>query len=94
MEDQVAGIAAGAAALVSAVGLALVKLGVLPLSAPGGGASCPDQECRKERFRSMEKLDAMENQVFGVINPKLDRIAEDVAFMRGRLEESRHQEGR
>lgn len=86
MEDQVAGIAAGAAALVSAVGLALVKLGVLPLAAPRAGAACPDEDCKKERVRSMEKLDALENQVFGVIAPKLDRIAEDVAFMRGRLE--------
>ncbi|MBI5844767.1 MAG: hypothetical protein HZB23_08895 [Deltaproteobacteria bacterium] len=86
MEDQVAGIAAGALAFASAVGLALVKLGVLPLSAPRGGASCPDEDCKKEMVRSMEKLDALENQVFGVIAPKLDRIAEDVAFMRGRLE--------
>lgn len=86
MEDQIIGIAAGAVALVSAVGLTLVKLGLLPVSSGRGKGACTDGECRSEMVRSLEKLDSLETQVFGVIAPKLDRIAEDVAFMRGRLE--------
>ncbi len=87
MDEQVTTIAAGVAAFTAALGAALMRLGYLPVSGKKVETEkCPDPSCKAGAVRLEEKVENLDRMVTG-FSARLERVAEDVAFIRGRLED-------
>lgn len=47
---------------------------------------CPDPACKANMIHSLNRQTDLENHVYKVLSPKVNEIAEGVAFIRGQME--------
>lgn len=67
----------------------LNRLGMLKFSKKNGDGKCPDPGCKEDLGHRIDKVDRiLRDDVF----PKLNKVAENVAFIKGRIE-SLHNRG-
>lgn len=62
------------------------KKGILELfEAHKESAGCPDPLCRANMTHRAERQSDLEEHVYEVLTPKMNEIAENVAFIKGKL---------
>lgn len=103
IDPSIIGQAAGAAGVVVAAGtMTLYKLGVI--SRPNGkghngSGTCPDSECQRNMTTFASEVQHLKKATealwtqSGNILTKVDKLAEDVAFLRGRYNGSNTRQG-
>jgi len=90
----------GTVTVSTAIVMVLKRFGFLYIGKKSSANSCPDSTCQQEQKGLVQAQEIMQADIAAInatlkkdIFPKLNKTAEDTAFIRGKIEGMQHKEG-